>query len=687
MHHNHNHQHRVLTFSHFSRKGWALFSCLGREVRIGILAAATLLTASQRLNGSTLAQLGAAEGQIMRASTLDTLHIPQVDVTGTRAPLAASLAARQVTTLGRAETNAAGVVTIADMLKTLAALDVRQRGPFGMQTDISIDGGTFDQTTWLIDGMPFNNPQTGHNVAQFPLSLSDIERIEVLEGAAAKAMGTQAFSGAVNIVTRRDSYTQTQAQFDLGSYGTAQLSLRQALKINPQWHTSLSATLARSDGATQNSDFKNLRAYWQTRYEGSFSLQAQAGLTINDFGANTFYSTAYPNQWEATRRYHIGLSAQTRGTLHLQPTISWVRSTDHFQLTRHSAAGENFNRTDMVNLGLNAWVQTTLGRTAVGAEMRHESLLSRNLGLPLDTPQWVAIAGEDSLMYNRSAERTNLSLYAEHNIISRHFTLSIGLMATRHTTLDHRLHLYPGIDLAYRPTERWQIFASWNKAMRMPTFTDLWYRSPTQQGNTTLRPEQSSALRLGATYTCPHMEATLKAFYNHGTNMIDWVMHHATDRYHATNFRLHSYGLSARITLSLSHIMGHRQPLERLTIGYAWNHQNRRDTQPVFRSNYAMEYLRHKLTATLLHRIAGPLSATWNFRLWHRNGHYLAGPAANPTLEPYGTSAIVDARINWKATHFEAYLDLSNLTATRYFDIAGVAQPRFTMLAGVKFTW
>ena len=37
---------RVLTFSHFNRKGWSLFSSLHREVRIGVLSAATLTTAS-----------------------------------------------------------------------------------------------------------------------------------------------------------------------------------------------------------------------------------------------------------------------------------------------------------------------------------------------------------------------------------------------------------------------------------------------------------------------------------------------------------------------------------------------------------------------------------------------------------------------------------------------------------------
>ena len=39
----------TLTFRHFNRKGYALFSCLGREVRVGVLGVATLLSATPHL--------------------------------------------------------------------------------------------------------------------------------------------------------------------------------------------------------------------------------------------------------------------------------------------------------------------------------------------------------------------------------------------------------------------------------------------------------------------------------------------------------------------------------------------------------------------------------------------------------------------------------------------------------------
>ena len=47
-------------------------------------------------------------------------------------------------TLTRRDLAAAGVTSINDVLKLAAGVDVRQRGGFGVQTDLSVDGGTFD---------------------------------------------------------------------------------------------------------------------------------------------------------------------------------------------------------------------------------------------------------------------------------------------------------------------------------------------------------------------------------------------------------------------------------------------------------------------------------------------------------------------------------------------------------------
>lgn len=669
-----------MTFNRFTRKGYALFSCLGREVRIGVLTVATLITASPAL----YAQRPVVAKENPSATMEETLG--EATVATSRAPLATEVAARQVTVLSRSELAAAGVQTINDALKLAASVDVRQRGSFGIQTDISIDGGTFDQIALYVNGIPYNNPQTGHNAADFPFTLDEVERIEVLEGAAARLFGAQAFSGAINIVTQSEG--DAMLCFQGGSYGTAVVEGRATLSTKKAWNTSLSGRYFRSDGATLNSDFKGGGFFWQGRYHLSDTkISWQSGAILKDFGANTFYTAAFPNQWEATRRYFAAVQAEVGSRIRLIPKLSWVRSTDHYLLRRDQPAFyENFNRTDVFSLGLNAWTSWALGRTAVGADLRSEHLLSRNLGFLRDTMLWVKIPDQDSLRYTRGADRMNINLYAEHDILWRDWTVSLGVFAERNTLSDHRFRLFSGIDLSYRLGEQWKFFASWNEAMRQPTFTELWYKSPNHEGNGALRPERNTAFRLGVSYRTSGLSADVKTFYQRGTDMIDWVQYTLGGKWTPANFRINNYGVNLSARVRFSELWGEHQPLQTLSVGYAYIDQDRQDVQTFVKGNTTLEYLRHKLIFSLQHRFFSRLTAVWSFRLQDREGAYIMYNEGKSTgkLQPYGTNAQLDCKLTWEQPQYALFLDMTNLTAHRYYDFGNVPQAGFMIMAGVK---
>lgn len=670
----------VVTFRHFTRKGYALFACLGREVRIGVLSVATLTAAAPLLH----AQAPLLKEVVETPATEENLN--EATVTASRAPLSTEVAARQVSVLRRADLATAGVQTVNDALKLAAAVDVRQRGGFGIQTDISIDGGNFDQLALYLNGIPYNHPQTGHNAADFPFALEDIERIEILEGAASKIFGAQAFSGAINIVTF--STGDNTLRITGGSYATFIAEAKGGFALGKAWTTSLSGRYFRSSGATPNSDFRGGAAFWQGRYQvQGIKIDLQAGATQKSFGANTFYTAAFPNQWEATGRYFAAVQAEMGSRIHFNPKLSWTRSTDHYQLRRDRPSFyENFNRTDVFTLGLNVWTPWKWGRTALGAEMRSEHLLSRNLGFPKDTALWVNIAGEDSLRYTRGADRMNINLYAEHDILLRQWTISLGAFAERNTFSDHRFRIFSGIDVSYRPNERWKLFASWNEAMRQPTFTELWYKSPTHEGNGALRPERNSAFRLGASFQTKGIDIHTKLFYQRGSDLIDWVQYATDGKWIPANFQIYSYGFNLTTQLSLTALLGSRQPLQRLTLGYAYIDQDRKDTQVFVKANATLEYLRHKLTATLHHRLFSHLSASWHFRLQRREGgyfEYIEGKATGAWL-PYGTHAQLDCKLLWERPQYALTLDMTNLTAHRYCDFGNVPQPGFLAMAGIR---
>ena len=156
----------------------------------------------------------------------ETFNLDSSSVTATKLPVTLHSGARAVTVMDSKVIEAAPVQTVNDLLKYAVGVDVRQRGGFGMQTDISLRGGTYNQVAVLLNGINITDPQTGHNSFDFPVNLSDIDHIEVVEGPAARVYGTSAMVGAINIVTKGHVRDQSNPRnegesgsFEMGSFG------------------------------------------------------------------------------------------------------------------------------------------------------------------------------------------------------------------------------------------------------------------------------------------------------------------------------------------------------------------------------------------------------------------------------------------------------------------------------------
>lgn len=682
-------------WSRFTDTPYGTFCSLHKQISIGVVTLSMLVHLD--VKAGTVSNSGSSADTLRLEDDDAVTELQGVTVTTSRVPMTESEAARMVTVLTAKDIQAAAVHSINDLLKYAVGADVRQRGEMGIQTDISLRGGTFAQITLLLNGVDICSPQSGHLSADFPVTMDDIERIEVLEGPAARLFGTSAFSGAVNIVTKMEAQSNVQAHVYGGQYGLgggdAHINISKG-KVSQQ----LSGAYDRCDGAVDNGQFYQGKAFYQGRYNGAEAdVDWHLGYSRQQYGANTFYSAAYPNQWEETERWMGSVRAASKGKLHLTPTLYWNRNYDHYQLTRYSDKGENYHRSDVYGFNLNSWWKWALGKTSIGAEIRNEGVLSTNLGRPItEEDDYVQAHGTDeadSVFYNKKDNRTNLSYYLEHDILFKKVTISLGVLANLNTALDEKFRLYPGVDVSYRPAEHWKFTASYNQALRMPTFTDLYYKSPSQEGNVGLKPEKVSAFNLNARYRNYAFEAQVNGYYTHGTDMIDWVMYNDTDIYHSANFELDNMGFEVSTGVYFRQIFGENCPLNKFSAAYAFIHQNRSDDVPVFKSNYALEYLRNKVVLTLDGRIVSHLSASVTYRFCDRMGGYIKyekdpdNPGKNRSTgelvsyDPYG---IVDLRLSWDDKHYTIYAEASNLFDKHYYDLGNIEQPGIWIKAGAK---
>jgi iron complex outermembrane receptor protein len=660
-------QRKALRFRHFTRKGYALFACLGRVVTIGVLSVATLESATAAHRHVSTDEERVDSMQVMqKEATLD-----DVEVTGSRAPLALGQAARMVTVLSREEIQAAPVQSINDLLKMAVGVDVRQRGPIGAQTDIGIRGSTSEQITILLNGINICDPQTGHNAFDLPCDVSDIVRIEVLEGPAARVYGTSSLVGAINIVTKDDKSQRSEVRVEGGSFGYLSAAGRASIDSH-----SLSASYTRSDGYSRaksgalNADYGGGKAFYQGAYDSEqLRLNWHAGLSTKGFGSNTFYSAKFDEQFEKTTKFYTALQGDMlAGKLHLKPSIYWNRSYDRFELIRGDESKVPFNhhRTDVFGINLNSYFDWVAGRTAFGAEFRNEDIVSTNLGEPLNNPHG---------HYKNGLNRSNLSFHLEHNILLKRFTLSAGFVAVKNTWNEMPFTLYPGIDASYRMGDHWKVYASYNSSLRMPSFTELYYSVGGHKADKYLKPEEMQAVEGGLKYSSRRLTAQASIFHHHARNMIDWVMDtQETDPvWQSVNHtKVNTLGQEVMVNCQLS--------IVNCQLSYCHLHQQKQEAD-YLQSQYSLEYLRHKLTAQLRMRLMENLDLTLGYRWQDRMGSYTTVDGEVKNYHPY---SVVDARLAWTKDTYSIYVEGNNLTGHRYVDYGNVPQPGCWITGGVK---
>ena len=671
---------KAFRFKRFARKSYSVFNSLHKSVTIGVLTGCTLVSAHAT-------SVEPVEQMFIQTASdsIPPTELDEVVVTASKVAMPLNLAAKQVTVISRQEIERAPVRSIEDLLNYVAGVDILQRGPHGVQADITLRGGSFDQTAILLNGINLTNPHTGHYSFDIPINISDIERIEIVQGPSSLVYGAGAFSGGVNIITKKDTESNVYAKVEGGMHGLFGADTRGAIAGESYTH-SLSTGYKRSDGYIPNSDYDIYNLLWQSRFDiNGSNIDFQAGLNDKAYGANTFYTAAYPNQFDDTQGLFFSLKGETNGKLKLTPHIYWSRHYDEFQLIREGTPDKpswytdhNYHRSDVFGMNLNMQYASRFGITSFGGEFRNEGILSNVLGNAMEEP-----IGK----YTKSDNRTNISYYAEHNFILNRITLSLGGLINYNTAVTDKFDFYPAINGTFRATNKLSLYASWNKATRMPTFTDLYYTTATHTGNSNLEAELSEAFEVGAKYNHHIVKGAIAVFNMAGKNMIDWVKPSPEALWESTNHtQINKKGVETNISFDFKEWLGDNQPINSFNVGYMYIDQERVEDELI--SNYTLNHLRHKFTAGLHHDLIKNLTLSWNFRWQERNGSYVKYSDLLPGERvDYAPFSILDVKANYKIRNTDFFVNANNIFNSVHVDLGNIPQPGFWLSGGasIKF--
>lgn len=527
--------------------------------------------------------------------------------------------------------------SVADFLHLDSSLDLRGRAPLAVQSGLSIRGGSFGQTLVLWNGFRLNSAQTSNLNLDLPVPLEAISQVEVLKGSGSTLYGADATAGVVNFRTAPPETSELRFRSGFGNFGTQQQHASLAFRLRS---LSQHFTGARdfSTGFTPNRDYRNLSLASETRWKRTEIL---LGLNDRPFGAEQFYGNF--NSWERTKSWFAALR-QGLGK-NTEASFAYRRHTDLFVLyrdrpqvytNRHIVETYQAALRHNQDLGANS-------RLHLGAELFGDRIDSNNLG---------------------QHSRARSAFYLGYDLRAwKRFSLTAGLRDEVVRNAQHQWN--PSLGAGYWLNGRAKLRASLSRAFRLPTYTDLYYRDPANVGNPLLRPERAWSFDGGADFEAADgSRLSVTVFARREKDGIDFIRNSPTDIWRATNFQaLNFKGLETQWLRTFRRV--HRVEL---------SYTNLSGSQAVLngiQSKYVFNYPRH----------AGV--ASWQAAF----GNGWIARSRLGALERYGRSpyAVWDVYTSYQKRRIRPYLQLANLTGTRYEEFVGIRMPGRNFVGGLEF--
>lgn len=573
-------------------------------------------------------------------SEKDSIHtLEKQVVTASRIPTPLENTNRTITIIDHDAIINSPAQTVTELLEYVPGVDIRQRGVNGVQADVHMRGGTFEQTLILIDGIKMNDAQTAHHNLDLPVALADIERIEVLRGQGSRLYGPNAFGGVINIITKKEHEKKINARLLGGEYGTADVLASFSYPLGPSGHRA-TVNKSVSSGYRDGTEFDITSASYNAHFRLDNTTQnIFVGYADKPFGASGFY-VPNSNEWEHTKTFCMHSFGDIEiKRITLSQKIYWRKHKDSWVYDRYTSTDTSKHTTNSYGGELQAAIPSKLGKSVIGIVAGEERINSSSLG---------------------DHSRYNVGFVGEHQLILKdRLQIVPGILVYNYSRWGWQA--FPGVDLGIRILDNLKFFGTFGRSFRVPSFTEYYmnHTAANIYGDPDLKPGKALSFETGITYMGRIFSGTVTGYYREGKDIIDWLIDDSTKAQNVESRNINTNGLETELNLfpkQLKEII----PISRLSLQYTYIKSDF-DNIKGYSSKYLGNPLEHQFGASLAYNYFKWFDHSWKLKYEKR-------------LKQEGY-VLLDTRLNIRFWESVLFFEVTNIFNTEYEDVVSVSMP------------
>ncbi len=438
----------------------------------------------------------------------------QIVVTANRMPTPLNKSAANIAVITREQIEKGNYQSLQEVLRTVNGVIVTSQGHPGAQQFVRLHGD--DRVVILIDGRRMNidkgagKGRAGYDLNNFP-GLGNIERIEIVKGAASALYGTDAVGGVINIITRKASGNRTSLETSIGSWVTKESKLvlegadkewswlltanqqkqehfafkdfqSNSVKDMPNSHYDKKGLTFRLD--KEIDDHKSITLQVEHANDKSGQPYAAPGYKTPDsvWGGTIFpgeslhypddYKTTLSNNWALTYNFNQGLD-----------------TAGYFRIY------ENYFSSDLFQKRNGIWSSDSYSNKASGAEWQDGwKLNDRNI--LVGGAEWRDTRVNNAGKYHGRSV-TNKAVYLEDRLtLGEKWTVTPGIRYDNHNMFGSKSTARVAVN--YQLDDTTNIYTTWSQIFNAPNTDDLfWPDTGGVAGNPNLKPETGDKTTVG----------------------------------------------------------------------------------------------------------------------------------------------------------------------------------------------